>query len=233
MPSPVPFLIQNKSSTTGDPSFSSVVLLAGNDNAVNGTGTFLDQSSSHKTLTKTGTPTYSNVQAPAGMTTAIVFNATPDYIAAASSADFQFGTGDFTIEWMQYIGTLGTMVPVDGRNAGGDIAPSFYFLADGTIHYFVSVDQIVSAAGVILAATWQHVALSKISGSSKLFVAGTQAGSTYADGNTYVGPVPFQFGAAVVGGNPVNGRLSNLRVTKGVGRYSANFTPPSLPLPTS
>jgi len=64
--------------------------------------------------------------------------------------------------------------------------------------------------------------------SAKLYINGTQSGSTYADTNAYInGAARPIIGAD--GGNTATqnyaGYIDELRVTKGYARYTANFTP--------
>jgi hypothetical protein len=79
---------------------------------------------------------------------------------------------------------------------------------------------------------WTHIALSRVSGNSRLFVNGVQTGSTYSDSNNYVAPSSDIriFANAYGGSRSPTGYCSNFRVVKGTGLYSANFTPPTSPL---
>jgi hypothetical protein len=79
--------------------------------------------------------------------------------------------------------------------------------------------------------SWQHIAVSRVSGSTKLFINGTQSGSTYADSRNH-GALPLTIGRDASSGATtyVKGYMSNIRVIKGTGLYSANFTTPTAPL---
>jgi hypothetical protein len=96
-------------------------------------------------------------------------------------------------------------------------------------YYTNSNDRISS--GALTATTWYHVAVSKSSGSTKMFINGTQVGSTYTDANNYGTSAPLGIGTYWSSGSPVttstlNGYIDDLRITKGYARYTANFTVP-------
>ena len=91
-------------------------------------------------------------------------------------------------------------------------------------------NQITSSA--LSDGVWYHIALTRASGSTKLFVDGTQSGSTYSDSLTYVQPASdFSFGGSLEQ-NQYNfsGFISNLRVVKGTALYTSNFTAPTAAL---
>jgi hypothetical protein len=88
------------------------------------------------------------------------------------------------------------------------------------------------SGGTVSANTWSHVALSVSAGSAKLFLNGTQVGST-----TTLSALPDQNFVGIGGiGNSLTidyltGYIDDLRVTKGYARYTANFTAPTAPFP--
>jgi len=88
------------------------------------------------------------------------------------------------------------------------------------------------SGGTVSANTWSHVALSVSAGSAKLFLNGTQVGST-----TTLSALPDQNFVGIGGiGNSLTidyltGYIDDLRITKGYARYTANFTAPTAPFP--
>ena len=76
--------------------------------------------------------------------------------------------------------------------------------------------------------TWYHIAVSASQNSGKMFVNGVQVGST----------VTFNPSSLIADGlligelGSASGYIDELRITKGVARYTANFTPPTAPFPT-
>jgi hypothetical protein len=70
-------------------------------------------------------------------------------------------------------------------------------------------------------------------GSARAFVDGTQVGTT----ETFTAPVFTVVGVGVgangnqfnISSQSFNGYIDELRITKGIARYTANFTPPTAP----
>ena len=84
--------------------------------------------------------------------------------------------------------------------------------------------------------TWYHLAITRSGTSVKFFVDGTQVGSTATNStNINSGSASIAIGGSTGAGDSVdhNGNFAAVRITKGVARYTASFTPPSLPLPSS
>jgi hypothetical protein len=157
--------------------------------------------------------------------------AATDYCyVAGSSSDFVFGTSDFTIEFWVYFTTLGSdQLLFDMRNGSQGLYPVLY-LTGNTIRYHVNGDVITSSA--ITSNTWYYVALSRQGTNTKLFLNGVQTGSTYPDTNSYLcgvdRPIFGNDGVSVVG-YLLYGYMDEIRVSKGVARYTSNFTPYNRP----
>jgi hypothetical protein len=235
--------VTNNSTEGGatDPNWANVVLLAVNDNAADASTTFTDESgTTPHTLTTGNQAQYDSAQAPTGMTTSALFDGTTDYVKAAANADFELGTGDFTIEMMIRANSLASNANLFDFRTAADSAsnPVVFVRTDGQLRMFLNPsDRITSPNGTIATGTWYHIAWTRASGSSKFFKDGTQVGSTYADSNDY-GTTSSEFVIGAAGGGSLgsggwNGWISNVRVTVGVARYTSAFTPPTLPLPTS
>jgi hypothetical protein len=163
------------------------------------------------------------------------FDGTGDYLISNSSTIdlYAFGSGDFTIEMWLYVSVLpsaGTYnVFYDSRTPDGAY-PTITLKGSTVVYYANSADRITSSS--ISATTWYHIAVCRSGTSTKLFINGTQEGSTYTDSTVYLNtagrPV---IGAANNGTSPFNGYIDDLRITKGVARYTANFTPPTAAFP--
>lgn len=214
---------------SGDPDFASVVLLldfAGIQDATNIT----DLSDSAHVETFTGTAKVDLVEQYFGMNS-VLFAAGGAHIEYADHADWAF-PGDFTIEFaMRWTSVLGT----DGLIANNPFTSGWWTMGSPT-HMSMnnSNSNVLNVAHTMVADTWYHVAYSRTGSAFRCFVGGVQIGSTvtYSAGITKGGGI-LLLGDAQDAFNPFGGRLAAVRITKGVGRYSANFDPPTVFYPTS
>ena len=171
-------------------------------------------------------------------TGSLYFDGSGDRLYEPSNQNFNFGTGDFTIElWVYPIsqgghGNSNNDCLIDFRPAANGVYGTLYIFSSGTgIYWYVNSANRITG-GAISNGVWTHIAICRSSGSTKLFLNGTQSGSTYTDANNYlVAPIMIgEFNDGAGAGN-FNGYIDDLRVTKGVARYVTNFTPPVARMP--
>ena len=88
-----------------------------------------------------------------------------------------------------------------------------------------------TGGGDIADGEWHHVAFSRDGASGRLFLDGVQVGSTLSLSTTELGPTgkPICVGSQN-GSSDFNGYIEDVRITKGLARYTANFTPPTAAL---
>jgi hypothetical protein len=164
-------------------------------------------------------------------TGSITFDGTGDYLDSGGSAvNFAFGTGNFTIEFWMYLNSTTQGHPIDFRPSGLNGAYPTLYITSNTLIYFVSSANRITSSS-LSTSTWYHVAISRSGTSTKMFINGTQDGSTYTDSTDYLcktnGP---RIGANDGGTGGVNGYIDDFRITKGYARYTANFTAPTAAL---
>lgn len=177
-----------------------------------------------KTITLSGNANFSTAQSQIGAGS-LALDGTGDFISMLSSADFAMGTGDFTIEmWIYKTGT-GQRRIYDNRTSNvATTTPMIQTNGFNEITYLVA--GTVRITGNVLSDNqWYHLAVSRVSSNTRLFVNGVQQGSTYSDSNNYT-QHPLTIGASVSAADfAFAGYLDEIRVSKGLGRYSASFTP--------
>jgi len=117
------------------------------------------------------------------------------------------------------------------------VNPHTYMDASGYVHYYTAGAQRIAGSIQLSANQWYHIAVCRSSGTTKLFVNGTQSGSSYSDSNSYVSPAYVNVGQYMTsdgtfyGSEWLDGYIDDLRITKGMARYTANFTPPTAAFP--
>lgn len=183
----------------------------------------IDKSQSVKSITLNGDATSSTTQTKY-LTSSMYFDGAGDYIVADGLA---LGSIDFTVEfWMR----------------GSDVNPSSNFRiieqttgafavdigSAGKIRAHRSGGNFKTAEGVLTQDTWHHVAVVREgtgTNEAKIYIDGTLE-ATGTLGDDYTDTV-FE-----IGGNSTyyTGYLSDVRITKGLARYTANFTPPTAEL---
>ena len=147
------------------------------------------------------------------------------YISIPSSTEFGFSTNSFTVEAYIYLSDLvGNQQVFDFRNGSvGDVASTVYISNGGQIRYYTnSADRILGST--LSSGQWYHVALVRGSGTTKLFVDGTQVGSDYTDTNNYGTTKPLTIGSRYDGGNVFVGYIDEFRISN-TNRYTTTFTP--------
>ena len=213
-----------------DDQFNRVNFLSHFDGADNGTNIVYDDSSaSNHTVSVGGTPsqgTFSPFSRVEGEWSNY-FPADYNYLEIASTSDFNFGTGDFTWEWF-YFGAPSGSYPVFYSQTGADFGV-YYNVSDGKVYYD---NDVISdtAMGTLPLNSWNHIAVSRVSGTSNLYLNGTRTatvsdGKDWATGTARVGNYRLGDGSTY----PMKGYISNLRIIKGTGLYSAS----SITVPTS
>ena len=150
-------------------------------------------------------------------------------IATSPQTDFGFGTGDFTIEMWVYLPTtpVANKFILDMRaGLDTDVAPVIY-TNNGDLVYYADSAARITGASVLTPATWHHIALARSGTDTKLFVDGTQVGSTYSDTNNYGIAKPLIVGNDYTESNGIAGYIDDLRLQKDNAEYTSNFTAPT------
>lgn len=171
------------------------------------------------------------------------------YMLSPTSTDYEFRTGDFTIEFWTYV------VAADSADGNSELVAPFVSTdgafrpgesCDFALHFHENYGRLYfcrqesgtnycvgSNAGVFSYGSWHHLAYVRKSGNLTIFVNGVNVGSGLFDRDITV-TQPLRLGKSR-GGNffnaiwTLNGYLDEVKITKGVARYTANFTPPNMP----
>jgi hypothetical protein len=222
-------VIEEWDATVLDQYYNSCSLLCHFD-TINSAGRFIDNSRNNFVITSSGNVGLSTSQYKFGGSSGL-FDGTADYLTTKSDSSFGFGTGDYTIEAWVY--------PTSIRNGENLIYATD--VTGGTSFGFNQTQVYIGARGVaydlqvtytVVANVWTHLAATRQSGTVRIFANGSLISSGTVTRNCPQGP-------GVIGdyptltGNGLTGYIDELRITKGVARYTANFTPPNAPFPNS
>ena len=221
-----------------DPFFSNVVFLL-HGNGTNGSTIINDNSIFPKNITRVGDTQISTTQAKFGGSSIYFDGAgTPtDRLTIPVNTDpFQFGSGDFTIEsWVYRLNTNTSAIfagQSDLTTAAGS-STVFYLSSTATSDLYIgNVGSAVASPNPSIN-TWAHVAWVRRGNTFYSFLNGTLLGSTSVIGSVNLGTptYPNTIGSFATNSTGFNGYMNEYRITKGIGRYTANFTPPTAPFP--
>ena len=176
-------------------------------------------------------------------TGSMYFDGTGDQLSIPSSDALSLGTGNFTIELWMYHGT-GAYVnsqPVLIQNWSTTWAANYWsFHADhnsGTagkftlwVHNFNSGSSpMLTSTSTSKTSTWNHVAIVRNGNSFAMYVNGvSEATATFSGSMDGGGTWPIYIGGP---NQAYDGYIDDVRITKGIARYTANFTAPTAPFP--
>lgn len=228
-----------------DEYYNNVSLLLPFD-GLHGETTTTDLSPTPKTVTFHGNAALSNVQKKYGGTSC---NVEGGYLAFSANPEFNFGSSDFTWEawiyrkavngatyadaiWCSQVSPVGFAI---GINPDGKIGLAIDSPSGGDWDIRIGVDPGNPRGTVAIPLnTWTHIAV-------------TRQGSTFIGWVNGVIDQTFSSNAVISDANSgyflghwhdgwtrfFNGYIDDLRITKGVARYSADFTPPAQPYPST
>jgi hypothetical protein len=210
-----------------DPFFANVSLLMHMEGANNGT-VFTDQKGA--TPTRTGTPVTSTTQFKYGATSG-KFNGSTDYLDFPTIAAYAFGTGDFTQEcWIfptSFV-TVGTFIC--SASASAQDGCNAYVNGSGRVVLGNHLANYLTSTVAVVVNTWSHVAVTRSGTTLTVWINGVSAG-------TATNSINMTSQVARVGGSTdahfFPGYIDEVRVTKGVARYTGTFTPATGPFPNS
>lgn len=226
--------------TRKDASISSVVLLLG-FNGVDAATSTTDESPAPHTMTFNGNAQLDTAQAKFG-SASLLLDGTGDFLTTADSAHWDFGAGQFTVEFfvrynsvtdVEFVSQWDLSATVAGwkfgRTAASGLIFNFYD-SGGTL-------RAISAAWTPSTGQWYHVCTDRDGGGNvRLYVDGTMIGSE-VNADTFRNSTKALSIGRIDHSTPryLNGWLDELRITKGVARYASDggFTVPQEAFPRS
>jgi hypothetical protein len=170
----------------------------------------------------------------------MLFDGTGDGLLAQSSPNLSMGNGNFTIEFWYYPTTTAGTNPAIMCNSNG--TPAFVtglwaLHAPHSSHAnkyslwvasYASNQALLVSSNNIATNTWSFITITRSGNTWRMFVNGTiEATATHTgvldNGGVYPLYIGYQPNAEA--GRYITGYIDDLRITRGVARYTANFTP--------
>lgn len=153
------------------------------------------------------------------------------YVQFAGSEDWALGTGDFTIEWWQWL-LPGSQFPRPfsvGSYPSASVAVS---IENGTFYYWANGGVITGVSLTNYENQWVHFALGRQSGVTRIFQNGVLIQTVSESNNITNSSTALTIGneTTVTETAGFLGYITNFRWTKGINVYVTNFVPTNVPL---
>lgn len=213
--------------STSDPSFASVTLLCHFD-GTNGSTTIVDSSSIARTMTATGNAQLTTTGSQFG-SACLALDGSGDTVTTPDSVGLDFGSGNFTMEcWVNPAGVLQYNILTRYTSGfAGWIWSTTNFLATTSGS---SWDVTINFSSTPTAGVWNYMSIVRSGDTWTAYLNGTSIGSASVSGTVTATTDIFTIGKRA-GQSDFSGTVDEMRITKGVARYTSNYTTPSLPFP--
>lgn len=163
------------------------------------------------------------------------FDGGASYMSTADSPDFNFGTGDFTVEWYEYRFNATSGRCVFSRDYSASFPAFLIGNSDGT-NSTVSLSSAgasfdianAKSFGAITANAWVHYALVREGTTFTMYKDGVNVNSFSSAAALQDMNATMTIGRK--GSAYITACIDEVRISKGIARYTADFTPTKIPL---
>ena len=221
-----------------DPYFNNVVLLL-HFTGANGSSTFVDSSKYARTQSSSGGNQLTTTDFVYPDASGIDIATLPIKFSASSDFSFPAGT-DFTIELRVKTTQPVVAASIVGRQSGASNNRWFLGITDQLAppyrySWYYSGSEILTdpTPGGVSFGSWEAIAICRIGTTTRLFRNGNLVATLLNDINDYTDTNELGIFAQPDASVPMNAGtlIDELRITKGVGRYTANYSLPVNPFP--
>ena len=201
--------------------------------SVNAATAFSDSGINAYTLVAAGDA--QNIASPVGGSTVLNFNAITDGLTLADSADWDFGSGDFTIDFYIYLADAATSTTYDimGQWGGSSNAwkigttgssMDFFWTTDGT-----TTQSLATGTNQQKPRRFTHYAFVRSGGTLTIYVDGVSQASVANSDTFFNSTEVLRIGAGLPTAMPQGVFFSQIRILKGTAAWTSGFTPPTTP----
>lgn len=196
-------------------------------------------------VTLTGNAARSATQSKFGGYSA-VFDGTGDYLTTPYvAADFNWWTGSFTLECWVFASSFSTWQYSDSVNLHSKLIGnsgtastysywSFGPIASGAVvfrYWNGSASNAATSTATVVSGQWNHIAVVFDGSKINIYVNGVGLATPVSVIGTPQASTSVPLALGVLNSQYLAGYVDDLRITKGVARYTANFTPPTEAFP--
>jgi len=161
-----------------------------------------------------------------------LFTGATAYVDTPDNVDFTWGTADMTWEArIRFTSFTGNQVIMGRPTSGGSY---MYWQVQETAIRFrdyngSNIIDFTKTYSALSLNTWYHFVVTRSGSNFRFFLDGVQQGTTTSDASAFVvrTGTTLQVGANSVISHYFNGHIDEFRISKGVARWTANFTPPT------
>jgi len=166
-------------------------------------------------------------------TGSMVFSGSGAWLTTIDKTSLQLNSGDFTIEGWVHVNAIGTAYAIVSKGAAST-GWSVNITSGNKLQFSYTATALVGATSLV-EDTWYYFAVVRSgsgTGNLKIYLNGTaDATSGGAVTDNFNQTNILYVGASRTGTTPLNGYIDDLRITKGIARYTANFTAPQQEFP--
>jgi hypothetical protein len=214
-----------------DPYFTSVSLLMHMNSSPS-----VDNSSVPKTITSVGGAVLSTSQYKFGGGS-VLLSASGDYLQSANNSAFNIADQLFTVECWIYVTNRPAGGTIFSYGASGSSYQWAAQLATGINEGALSVSGLSGGSNAtssikVAANTWTNIVFQRNANNIQGYINGQLVCQQFASSGTWLHSPSYVLQIGSIGGtSQFYGYIDELRITKGVARYTGNFTPQTSEFP--
>ena len=194
----------------------------------NGSGAITDASSNNRTITAVG-DAIADPKNPFGSTSSsgygsAYFDGTGDYLTTATDTDLIIGTNDFTIEFWVYLNSFSGYPIIFDRRASSANNQVLETQTNGKFRWYSGGSFRIESDTAITTGSWNHIAIVRESGTTKMMLNELYQSTTYSDSTNYSGSSVILGKHYTNASGYVDGYISNYREVIGTALYQTANT---------
>ena len=188
---------------------------------------------SGKTWTAYGGAATSTTQSKFG-SGALYLDTTGKYISVSGGTGFDFANMDFGIDMWVYLTSVGVEHSLVSKYSSWATNNDFLFYITNSNYpkaVFGNSSVTITSSIALSSGAWYHVALIRNGTNWKIFVNGEVVATTTASYTVTNNTASVRVGYSSSNDSQFFGYIDELRISKGIARWTSNFTPPTAPYP--